>query len=911
MFSRCLLVAFTTALAGSVFLIAPAEARKLPPGTTAVTAVEGIEEYRLANGLQLLLVPDDSKPTTTVNMTVRVGSRQENTGETGMAHLLEHMLFKGTPRHPKVWADFEKRGLAANGSTSFDRTNYTASFSASEDNLNWYVGWLADALVNSYVARKDLDTEMTVVRNEMEQGENSPERTLYKKTLGVMFDWHPYGRDTIGARADVENVDIPRLQAFYRQYYQPDNTTLIVSGRFEPDKLLAQVAQTFGRLAKPTRKLPNSYTLDPAQDGERSVTLRRVGGTPVLFAGYHGPAAADPASAATDVLTLVMGDTPSGRLHKRLVDAQLAAGSFAFSPGLAEPGFMIFGAQLAPGQDVERARVELLATLESAVSEPLRADEVERAKTKWLKQWDQAFTNPEVIGNVLSETIAQGDWRLFFLQRDRVRAVSLTDVQRAATERLLPSNRTLASYVPSDKPLRAPEPAKVDVAAQLREFKPQAAGALVAPFEATPENIERRTQRFTLGGLQAAVLSKPTRGGVVHAQLTLRFGDAQSLNGLAEVRDSVAAMLDKGTRTLSREQIQDRLDQLQTEVGFGSGTNSLTVSITSRRAQLPAALALVTTLLREPAFPPGALDEIKRQSLASVEQQRKQPEALADNALQRMGNPYPRGDLRYAQSFDEMAADVQAVRVEQLRDFHARFYGARQAEFAAVGDVDIEALRQALQPLSQWDSGVPYAHVPVPIVPIPPQRVVIPVGDNQNATLMMRLAVPLADSDADYPALMMANHLLGAGGNSRLWRRIREGEGLSYDVRGEIGWNNQEPHSEWQGSAIFAPQNLARVEAAFKEELARALRDGFTAQELAEGQRGLLNFRRLGRAQDAAIAAQLAANLHLGRTMALSARVDDALAKLTVAQVNAALRKYIAPERFIAAAAGDFKELKP
>jgi zinc protease len=201
--------------------------------------------------------------------------------------------------------------------------------------------------------------------------------------------------------------------------------------------------------------------------------------------------------------------------------------------------------------------------------------------------------------------------------------------------------------------------------------------------------------------------------------------------------------------------------------------------------------------------------------------------------------------------------------------------------------------------------------VPLPIVPIPPQRVVIPVGDNQNATLMMRLAVPLADSDADYPALMMANHLLGAGGNSRLWKRIREGEGLSYDVRGEIGWSNEEPHSEWHASAIFAPQNLGRVEAAFKEELARALRDGFTAQELAEGQRGLLNFRRLGRAQDAAIASQLAANLHLGRTMALSARVDDALARLTVAKVNAALRKYIVPERFIAAAAGDFKELKP
>jgi len=203
-----------------------------------VTSVEGIDEYRLANGLQVLLIPDDSKPTTTVNLTIRVGSRMENYGETGMAHLLEHMMFKGTPTHPKVWAEFQSRGLRANGSTWFDRTNYTASFAADEANLDWYVGWLADAMIHSFIARKDLDTEMTVVRNEMEMGENSPERSLFKQTLAAMYDWHNYGKSTIGARADVENVDIPRLQAFYRLYYQPDNATLVVSGKFNPAKTL-------------------------------------------------------------------------------------------------------------------------------------------------------------------------------------------------------------------------------------------------------------------------------------------------------------------------------------------------------------------------------------------------------------------------------------------------------------------------------------------------------------------------------------------------------------------------------------------------------------------------------------------------------------------------------------------------
>jgi zinc protease len=295
-------------------------------------SVEGIDEYRLANGLQVLLVPDESKPTTTVNLTYRVGSRHENYGETGMAHLLEHLLFKGTPTYRNVWADFEKRGLAANGSTSYDRTNYTAHFSANPENLNWYLGWLADAMTNSFIARKDLDTEMTVVRNEMERGENRPDSVLLRQTMATMFLWHNYGKSTIGARSDVENVDIPRLQAFYRLYYQPDNATLIVSGKFEPAAVLQRVDATFGKIPKPTRKLPNQYTLDPAQDGERSVTVRRVGGVPLLFAGYHVPAGPAPDFAAVEVLAMILGK------HRRAASTSVSSSSSSQPASLPSPG---------------------------------------------------------------------------------------------------------------------------------------------------------------------------------------------------------------------------------------------------------------------------------------------------------------------------------------------------------------------------------------------------------------------------------------------------------------------------------------------------------------------------------------------------------------------------------------------
>ncbi len=873
----------------------PALAQRLPAGITAVRSVEGVDEYRLPNGLQVLLIPDDSKPTTTVNLTYRVGSREENYGETGMAHLLEHMLFKGTPTYRNVWADFEKRGLAANGSTSYDRTNYTAHFSANPENLAWYLGWLADSMVNSFIARKDLDTEMTVVRNEMERGENQPDGVLLRETMAVMFDWHNYGKSTIGARSDVENVDIPRLQAFYHLYYQPDNATLIVSGKFDPGAVLQRVAETFGKLPKPTRKLPNQYTLERAQDGERSVTVRRVGGAPLLDAGYHMQAGAAPEFAAAEALAIILGDVPSGRLHKRLTEQQLASNVFAFSWALAEPAVLVTGAELAPGQDVDKARAALLAVNESFAKEPVTAQELERAKAKWAKGWEQAFTNPETVGIALSESIAQGDWRLFFLTRDRVRDLTLADVQRVATEYLVRTNRTLGTYLPTAEPVRAPAPEKVDLAQVMKDFKPQAAAAKVEAFESTPANLDARTQTFAVAGIQAAVIPKGTRGGAVRATLTLRFGDEKSLFGTAEVPDAVAALLDKGTRSLDREQIQDRLDQLRTELSIRSSPGQVTLSLASRREQLPQAIALVGELLRNANFPDTALAEFKQQAITAIEQQRKEPQALAANTVDRWSNPYPRGDVRYVPTFDETVEDVNALTSAKLRDFHDRFYGAAKGEFAAVGDLDAAAVRSALEgAFGDWNRGAPFTRVPHPLVAKTPQRMLLETPDKQNATLVARESIALSDRDDDYPALMMANFLLGGGG-------------LSYDVRTGINWNSFEANSPWRASAIYAPQVRAKVEAAFREEIARALKDGFTAAELSEAQRGLLNFRRLSRAQDATVAATLANNLYVGRTFAYSAKIDAALAALTVEQVNAALRKYVRPDSLVIAFAGDFR----
>jgi zinc protease len=888
---------------------APAGAAPPAPGPAELRAVEGIAEYRLANGLQVLLAPDDSKPSTTVNLTVRVGSRHENYGETGMAHLLEHMMFKGSPTTRNPWAEFNKRGLQANGTTWLDRTNYFASFAANEDNLRWYIGWLADALVNSRVSRQDLDSEMTVVRNEMEMGENSPERMLFEKTMATMYQWHNYGKSTIGARTDVENVDIPRLQAFYRTYYQPDNATLIVSGRFKREQVLAWVQQTFGKLPRPKRKLPALYTLDPVQDGERGVTLRRVGGNPSAMVGYHIPAGAHPDYALVELLGLVLADAPSGRIHRKLVETGRAAATGADVMALADPGFMLVSLQFAPGQSADAALPDLLATIEGLGSQPVTEEEFKRAQAKWLKGWEQQFTDPEAVGVALSESIALGDWRMFFLQRDRVRDASLADLNRVARERFVAANRTLGLYLPTDKPLRAPADAPVDVSAQMAGFKPQPAAEKVPAFDTSPANLDRQTSLGSLpSGLQLALLPKPTRGQAVNVVLRLHFGDLASLKGQAQLAALTAALLDKGSAQLSRQQVQDRLNALKTEMSISGSADGVTVSLLTRRDHVAEAVALVGQVLRTPAFPEAAFEEVRRQALAGLQAERDDPEALVNNHLGRRGNPYAADDPRYVASFEEREQQLRGATVDQLKAFHQRFYGASAGEFAAVGDFDAAALKQAVQAaLGDWRSPVAYRRIERPLFERTAGREQIRTPDKQNANLGLRLAVPLTDNDADYPHFYLANFLLGAGGDSRLWKRVREKEGLSYAVWSGVNWGQQEPHSLWYAGAIFAPANREKVERAVAEEIDRALKDGFSAAEVEAGRQALLNFRRLSRAQDANLAGALVANLELKRSFARAQQVDEAIAKATPEQVNAALRKYLKPAAMAAAVAGDFK----
>ena len=885
-------------------------------GQTPVTRVEGVAEYRLPNGLRIILYPEPSKQTVTVNMTYLAGSAQEDYGETGAAHLLEHLMVKGSTRFPGIWQELSNRTGPGdwNATTYVDRTNYFETFSAKDENdLRWALEMEADRMVHAKIEKRFLDLEMTVVRNEYEAGESSPLIALQARMRNTAFLWHSYGHPTIGARSDIENIPIERLQRFYRMYYRPDNAVLAVSGRFDEKRVLGWIVQYFAAITKPAAALPKRYTAEAAQEGERSVTLRRQGvKVSIVAAGYHLPAASHPESGAAMLLYGILTEGPYSRMHRALLATGKAGALKPEYEAFRERSWMLIAAESPADSPItpDELKIGLEAEIEGlAKGGGPTEEELGRAKASWLKSFGESLEEPARFGVAISEAISWGDWRLFFLQRDWVRAATVEQVRDVAAKYLQAANRTSGLLLASAKPVEVVIPPAPDSGSLLKSYK---GDPLIQPgeaFDSTPANIESRTVYGTTpGGMKLAFLNKKTRGATVHAAVVLRIGNLEALTGMRGTARLTAALLMRGTVRRTGRQLQEELDRLRAKVNIrGAAGTAVIASISTTSENLPAVLGLVAEILREPALPEKDLAQLQQQAITAAESKSGDTYEAASAQLLHGVTPYPAADPRSQWTPAEEIQMLKAVTMESVRQFHGNLYGAGTSEFVAVGQYEAAAISKlAAQLFDGWRSRVPYSRIESPYVEAGPSRREIDFPGQENATYYAAVTTPIHYNHPDFVAAWVGTWLLGMGsGNGRLMKRVRIKEGLSYGTNAWLHGTGFTWPSPWVLFAICAPENLNRTEAVIGEEVEMALRDGFTEKELAEGRKTWIATRHLDFSKDDALVHFVSTALSLNKTFSWHVDIDREAVALTAAQVTAVMRKYLKPERLNVVRAGD------
>lgn len=890
--------------------------KKLPAQITPklITTVEGIKEYELKNGLRVLLMPDESQTNIVVNIVYKVGSRHEGYGESGMAHLLEHMLFKQCKKFVDIKKAIADKGASANGTTWYDRTNYYEILSASDENLRWAIDMEADRMINSKILPEELKKEFSVVRNEFEIGENYPSGVLNERILSAMYLWHNYGKSTIGSKEDIERVKAENLKMFYKKYYQPDNVVLIIAGKFDEKKALAYAQQYFDPIPKPTRVLQPTYTMEPTQDGERNVSLRRTGDIQYIGMAYHTPPLADKDFAANDALIEILTNDPSGILYKNLVETKLATKQYGYAQTLYDPGFSYFEIEVPKDKNIDSAKHALLATADAIGNMNFTEEDLTRAKNTLLKSMEDNMARTIDMAISLTEYIGAGDWRLYFLYRDRIEKLTLADIKTVAKKYYKTSNRTYGVFIPEANPDRTVVNETPDIAKLLNGYKGKEVAAQKANFENTIDNIKKNMVYGKLAnGGKYALLEKPTKGDKITASIILRFGDEKSLFYKSTTGYVLANMLKTGTTTKSKKEIADELDKLKTDISFSAGSGSLSININSDKQHLPAALALLDDILKHPKFDAAEFDKIILETKAAYESGKSDPQTQAGEKLGKLTSNYQKGHPYYASTTDEALEELADVKLDDVKKYYTDFYGANNSVSTFVGQLDKPQVTAFLQnSFGKWNSKDEYREVEPLYFETIKTMEVINTPDKTNAMMLGGINLNISRKNADYPAVIMANELLGGGAflSSRIPQRLRENEGMSYGAGSFLNVQYKYNTGNWGLYAMFNPAYKGRLDSALHQEVDKAIQAGFTQDELSKSINSMLEQDKASLGSNENLAGIIRTFLQNDRDLNQYTEFGEKIKALKLEAVNAALRKYFDKSKLVTVYGGDFEKGK-
>ena len=897
-------------------------------GVKRIGEAAGIVEFQLKNGLKILLKENHSAPVVSFMVVYRVGSRNEAVGHTGSTHFLEHMMFKGTRKfNPAkgngVMEMLSRIGALRNATTWLDRTNYFEC--GGSEHLPLYVELEADRMRGLLLRQEDRDSEMTVVRNEFERGENDPGSALSKELTAIAFREHPYHHPTIGWRTDVEGVPMERMKEFYDTYYWPNNATVIVVGDFNSDDCLALIAKHFGPIPKAPHTLPGVYTVEPPQEGERRFELKRAGDLPQLSIGYHSTSASDPDSYPLAALSHILGgaNKRSSRLYKRLMEAGLATNCSAGNGDFRDPGLFELDATLTPGTTFQQVEDAIYAELELLALEPVSEDELRRIKSANRKGTTLASADPQSFANMLCSAEASATWRWLVEYDDKFDAVTAEDIMRVAKKYFSRDNRTVGHFIPTEKEATAMTAAAASAAASSvvnSKRKRTPAKKKTAPVKPVrmklakpakaPVPFTDRVKREVLpNGLTLLFMPNPGTGSVSIQGIT--YAGPYFGRDKLTVAGCVSQMMTKGSKNHSKFELAEILEEMGARFGFAPDRFRVNYSTLVVSEDFGKFIPVMADVLRNPLFLDAELTATKRELTAGI---KRAMNSTGDRARQALYQTlFPGEHPFFDVSYPERLAALESVTTDDLKAFHQAHYSPQSTIIAVVGDIAegeaMDALRAAF---GDWE-GPARKPITVPVVSADAagKRIEVMLADKASVDIVLGAPTPVGRGSEDFFAAYLANAALGQDTiSARLGKVLRVREGLTYGIYSYFD-DTSFGGAPWQVSISVNPQNVERSIALINEVLADYLKKGITAEELEdEAGRAVGSFTVQLRTS-----AGIAQTLAKFESMGLGVSALDTLAAdftaVTRAQVNAALRNYFKPENLVIALAGTLQTPRP
>ena len=854
----------------------------------------GMSAYTLANGFKIILIPFPTASNVRVELLVKTGSKLEGYGETGMAHLLEHMLFKGAGSRKNIKEDLTALGASWNGTTNADRTNYFETLSSDPEKLDEVIRLEADRFIHAKFTKADLDSEMTVVRNELENSERNPSRLVMDALARNTFIWHGYSRSTIGARTDIENTSYEALRAFHRKHYRPDNAALIVSGNFDVQRVVALATKLFSAAKNPSTAKPRNWTFDSPQALTQRSELYASVGTTVVASAWKLPGLSERDAHALDLAVTAVCDADWGSLRKELVTNRGLAvtASCSTSTGADYSRLMAF-AKAGQDADAQTLSNELIRHIQDMANKGVTQEQLERARLSEINQIERAFDSHESIARIVSQYEVAGDWRLMFWVRDVVKSLQLEEANAALKKWVVATNRSdvLLRHTEATSPLVITPPALASTRVEGKSWPSIFSDADPAPKSLV--ELSKSTRSFVLDGdkASASLIRRKTQGDKVWLVLENDYGTAETLSHRKNACTAASYLMGFGGGGLTRDVLSRRMEELKATWNLRLSGMSMEVP----RKNLDKVFEILFSVWAEPSLPRNEFESYKSGLLASYESQLKSPVALADNATRLRFDNFPKGHWSKPKTYEEQIADAKSLSYEDVQRCVKDFAKISHARVGVVGNLHEQDIRALWVKAALTNSEMKYRRIADPTAPTKVDTALIRVDkpDTPNARVLGVAVVALSRQSKDFPALQLAVEVMGGNASSLIWKELREKDGLAYSTGMQVSGSMMDDRTTIQLYATSASAQADKAMEKLKMVLQRVLDEGLSDADIARAKKTWVERRKAFLGRESNFASTLADALLDGYDFLARAKFDESIEQVTAKQATDVLRKYL------------------